>query len=999
VRDSEHEAIHGVCYDPPLMTGKSKSPGPADPDLEGLVERCLRDLEEHGPDALERLCKQHPARAAGLRNRIECLRRAGLVVGDGADLRVHRGSETTPMTIGPYRILGLLGEGGMGVVYLAHQEEPIRREVAIKIIKLGMDTKEVLHRFELERQALAAMNHPHVARVLDAGITDDGRPYFAMEHVPGTPITDYCDEHRLGIRERLELFSQVCNGVQHAHLNGVIHRDIKPSNVLVQIIDGEDGEPVAKIIDFGIAKATDQRLTEHSLFTEQGKLLGTPEYMSPEQAEGAGRRIDTRTDIYSLGVLLYELLAGVLPFQPSQLRAAGYAELQRLIREVEPPRPSTRVTTKANAVDSAQRRSTNPSGLAHALRQDLDWVTLKALEKDPARRYQNASELAADIQRYLKGLPVEACPPSAWYRTSKFVHRYRWQVSAAALLLLSLIGGTIGTTWFMFEAWAQEKTARERAGEAEREKAHAQAAAEKARVARALAESRLTDFDRLSAVVKLREAKALAAAMFPAWPDKADELRRWLDERGRPLVAQREPLRRALEELRRHALPYTDERRQQDIATHPKASELARKRAQRARTLGRAQTEPGAFRQLQGQLDREIATLEEELAARRTWLFLEGRDQFLHDTLAGLVADLGEFEAHEVQDVSLRLAWATSIRRRSIDQHEDDWRRATAAIAKSDGVTASRLYKGLRIQPQLGLVPIGMDPDSRLWEFAHVRSGRPAARSPGDRRLRFDGDTGLVFVLIPGGEFLMGAQRRDRAQPNFDPQASQVNAEPVHRVVLDPFLISKYEMSQGQWLRLTGQNPSAYHPGQRVPGPDITLAHPVECVSWETCTDVLRQHGLDLPTEAQWEYACRAGTNTVWWTGDKTQDLRGAINCLDQTRRRFGRQLLMQVDSGLPFADGFVLHAPVHTLRANPWGLHHVHGNVCEWCRDNWARYILPVAPGDGLRDAPVSQYRVSRGGSYYHTARLARSAARPRPNQEYAGGDTGCRPSRRLLR
>jgi non-specific serine/threonine protein kinase/serine/threonine-protein kinase len=300
-----------------------------------------------------------------------------------------------------------------------------------------MDTKQVVARFESERQALALMDHPGIAKVLDAGATEQGRPYFAMEYVKGEPITKYCDRHRLNTRERLELFMQVCDGVQHAHQKGIIHRDLKPTNVLVTI---QDDKPVPKIIDFGVAKATEQRLTEKTVFTQMGVLIGTPEYMSPEQAEMTGLDIDTRTDVYSLGVMLYELLVGTLPFESKELREAGFDELRRRIREDEPSRPSTKLRTLGDATtESAKKRRTDPVNLAKQLRGDLDWITMKALDKDRTRRYGSPSELAADIERHLKNEPVLASPPSAAYRAKKFVRRHRIGVLAASASVLVLI--------------------------------------------------------------------------------------------------------------------------------------------------------------------------------------------------------------------------------------------------------------------------------------------------------------------------------------------------------------------------------------------------------------------------------------------------------------------------------------------------------------------------------------------------------------------------------
>ncbi len=341
--------------------------------------------------------------------------------------------------IGPYRLDRIIGEGGMGTVWLASQETPIRRTIALKVIKPGMDTKDVIARFESERQALALMDHPNIAKVLDAGASADGHPYFVMEYVRGVSITQYCDDRRLSSRERLALFIMVCQAVQHAHQRGVIHRDIKPSNVLVT---EQDGKAIPKVIDFGVAKATRQRLTERTVFTQLGALIGTPEYMSPEQAESDGLDVETTTDVYSLGVLLYELLAGMLPFDPKELRKAGYQEMRRIIREQEPPTPARRVSgLGTTAAELAGRRQTDPAGLIRLLRGDLDWITLKALEKDRRRRYQSAAELAADVDRHLQDQPVAASPPSYLYRMRKAARRRRTPLLAAAALIAAIALG------------------------------------------------------------------------------------------------------------------------------------------------------------------------------------------------------------------------------------------------------------------------------------------------------------------------------------------------------------------------------------------------------------------------------------------------------------------------------------------------------------------------------------------------------------------------------
>jgi serine/threonine protein kinase/tetratricopeptide (TPR) repeat protein len=346
-------------------------------------------------------------------------------------VRPHGG----PLRIGPYRLLDILGEGGMGVVYHAEQTEPVARRVALKIIKLGMDTKEVVARFDAERQALALMDHPAIARVYDAGVTEGGRPYFVMELVPGLPITDYCDRERLDTRERLGLFIQVCQAVQHAHQKGVIHRDLKPSNILVTI---QDGKPVPKIIDFGIAKAMHRRLTDQTLVTHVGEIIGTPAFMSPEQLEGVLLDVDTRADIYSLGVTLYQLLTGQLPFDPDALNRSG-ASAAAFIRDHEPPRPSARVTTARSAKTLAENRRTDLPHLQRALRGDLDWIVLKAMARDRSRRYETTNGLALDIERHLRDEPVTARPPSAGYRAAKFVKRHRVGVAFAAVLATTLV--------------------------------------------------------------------------------------------------------------------------------------------------------------------------------------------------------------------------------------------------------------------------------------------------------------------------------------------------------------------------------------------------------------------------------------------------------------------------------------------------------------------------------------------------------------------------------
>lgn len=366
--------------------------------------------------------------------------------------------------IGPYKLLQNIGEGGCGVVYMAEQQKPVIRRVALKIIKLGMDTKQVIARFEAERQALAMMEHPNIAKVLDAGATENGRPYFVMELVRGVPITEFCDQQNLNTNERLMLFMDVCSAIQHAHQKGVIHRDIKPSNILVTM---HDHKAVPKIIDFGIAKATQQRLTDKTLFTQFHQFMGTPAYMSPEQAQMSGLDIDTRTDIYSLGVLLYELLTGRTPLDAKELTKADYDEMRRRIRDEEPIYPSTQLTSMnvEELTSIAKRRNTEPSRLNRVMRGELDWIVMKALEKDRNRRYETAAEMALDVQRYLNFEPVKAAAPSSMYRFRKFAHRNKAAISVAAIILLLLSVGSVVSTWLAVKATIAQKNADQHAQE------------------------------------------------------------------------------------------------------------------------------------------------------------------------------------------------------------------------------------------------------------------------------------------------------------------------------------------------------------------------------------------------------------------------------------------------------------------------------------------------------------------------------------------------------
>ena len=408
--------------------------------------------------------------------------------------------------IGRYKLLQKIGEGGCGIVYMAEQEEPVRRRVALKIIKLGMDTKQVVARFEAERQALALMDHPNIAKALDAGATDKGRPFFVMELVKGISVTRYADENKLDTRQRLDLFMQICKAVQHAHQKGIIHRDIKPSNILVA---DHDGTPVPKVIDFGIAKATtDQRLTDKTLFTALEQFIGTPAYMSPEQAKLSGLDVDTRSDIYSLGVLLYELLTGKTPFDARRLLDAGFDEIRRIIREEDPPRPSTRLSTleAAEQTDVAKHRHSELPKLLGVIRGDLDWIVMKCLEKDRSRRYETANGLARDIRRHLDNEPIIACPPSAAYRFQKLVSRNKLVFAAVSAVAIALLVGISLATWMYLRERAALKLARAAIREAEQANERTTRALKQSEAAKTAAENALRESELAKAATRSAEA-------------------------------------------------------------------------------------------------------------------------------------------------------------------------------------------------------------------------------------------------------------------------------------------------------------------------------------------------------------------------------------------------------------------------------------------------------------------------------------------------------------
>ena len=570
---------------------------------------------------------------------------------------------------GRYKLVEAIGAGGMGAVYLAQQTEPLKRAVAVKVVKAGMDSKAVLARFEAERQALALMDHPNIAKVLDAGTTEGGRPYFVMELVKGVPITQFCDERKLTPRQRLELFIPVCQAIQHAHQKGVIHRDVKPSNVLVALYDDR---PVPKVIDFGIAKAVGPALTDATLMTGFGAVVGTPEYMSPEQASLNNLDVDTRSDVYSLGVLLYELLTGSTPVDRKALGQAALLEVLRIVREVEAPRPSAKLSTLDTLPSVAANRGTEPAKLSGLLKGELDWVLLKALEKDRARRYDSAGGLARDVQRYLADEVVEARPPGAGYRVRKFVRRHKGRVLAAGLVLFALLAGLAGTTWGLVRADAARREAQAAAArEAEQRKyAEAKQAEAEAVVAFvdekvfAVARPRAAEGGGLGPDVTVRAALVASlpalAARFADQPAVEARLRRTL---GLTLIYMEEP-KLAAEQLER-ALRITPHG-----PDHPDTLATAYH-------LAMAYSLTGRYDPTQGRDDDARRLHAETLAARRRVL---GPDH--PDTLASMQVVAGGFSATGRHDEALKMfEEVLAVRRRTLGPDDRLTLYSTASVA------------------------------------------------------------------------------------------------------------------------------------------------------------------------------------------------------------------------------------------------------------------------------------------------------------------------------
>ena len=854
-----------------------------------------------------------------------------------------------------YEIESEVARGGMGAI-LRVRDVDLRRVLAMKVVLNRGDVSNspeatqtrarLLGRFLDEAQVTGQLDHPGIVPVHELGLDREGRVYFTMRLVAGRDLEKIFELVRRGEEDwsttrAVGALLKVCEAVAYAHSKGVVHRDLKPANVMV----GRFGE--VYVMDWGLARVLDRgdghdvrpkldesperprevasgrvRTDRHEasspgssspLATMDGDIIGTPAYMSPEQARGALDLVDATSDVYAAGAILYHLLAGHMPYV---LPGSGLDAIDtwRRVRD-GPPEPLHERAPKAPV--------------------ELVAICEKAMERERANRYPSMQALADDLRAWLEGRVVRAYETGALAEARKWILRNKGIAYTVTAAIVVIVAGTSTAAFVLANKNEQLSSANVRIQKSEKE-AVANAA---------IAEERARRILRLSDVKRLEELRRSADRLWPAVPATVAAYEAWLHD-ARDL--------------------------EQRLPEHAAALEGIRARA----------TAPGAVLAGSGASEFTFPTAEE---------------RWQHDTQAELVEGLRAFAepaAGTIADVEKRAEFARTIEERSTNGPEASalW---AAAIASIGDLGECPAYRGLRLTPQLGLLPIGRDPDSGLWEFAYLQTGAAPQRDASSGTIAVDEESALVLVLLPGGRFVMGAQSGSRDEDNYDPQAID-NEQPVHEVELEPFFVSKYEMTQGQWERFTGRNPSVYAPGIEIDDREMDRTHPVEKVSWTECDETLRRLGLALPTEAQWEYAARGGTSTPWWTGAEKETLLGAANLADQSGVRVGAQWPGIADwPGLD--DGWAVHAPVGEYRPNPFGLYGVTGNVWEWCRDWYTMYEDPVRGVDGERPTEDHRWRVSRGGGHTHEASFARSAKRNNSSPETSINHLGVRPSRAL--
>ncbi len=846
-----------------------------------------------------------------------------------------------------YQVKEEIARGGMGAI-LQVWDGSLDRPLAMKVIlESGSPESQSppspvnetrLTRFLEEARVTGQLDHPGIVPVHELGVDSEGRVFFTMKLVKGRDLKTifnlvFAGNEGWNETRALGVLLKVCEAMAYAHAKGVIHRDLKPANVMV----GDFGE--VYVMDWGLARVqgkkdahglklrpdgvslsslkTERRrereeAPDSPLITMDGIVVGTPAYMPPEQARGDVEALGPRSDVYSIGAMLYHLLARQMPYVPSGARISTRTILAAVIQG--PPTPLATLRRDAPA--------------------ELVAIVDKAMAQERERRYASTLELADDLRAFLENRVVTAYETGPIAELRKWVVRNKPLAATIAAALLGLVAAILLVNDARIKANEARADADRNATAAKESEAKAKENEIKAEIAAEAAQREKDEVLRLADVQRLKDLETDSARLWPAHLENVAGIEDWLG-RARELAGRLPAHRERLGELAEQAFDSSEER------------------------------------------ERGSSKFRHETIA------------WQHEVMAGLVRgiesltrDDRNWSAVTIAALERRLEFATTVRQTTIDDESAAWDLAIARIA------ASEEYGGLKISPQLGLVPLWEDPESGLFEFWHVQSGERPRRDE-DGRIVPHAAMGIVLVLIPGGTFTMGSPKSEADRLKDE--------DPSHEVTLEAYFISKYEMTQGQWSRLAGQNPSNYKPPQRIEGRTITLLNPVEQVSWEDCSRLLPQIGLDLPTEAQWERAARGGTATPWWMGPDKDSLRGRANISDESYGRAGGNKgnidLAEND------DGHAVHAPVGAFPANPYGLHEVAGNVWEWCRDWSGGYRLPLDPADGERQVPAAEReaRVGRGGSFGGGTALARSASRHDDTPEYRAGYLGVRPARRV--